>query len=440
MADVNVADLFRLDRDVARVVGRLESGAEAFAGARHAAAQSTYVALGELAPSGIDAPLREALREWVRALTQARIGAELDAAWAGAADEKSGRFDGDEPRLVSWREAWRGVAAARAPAEARRWIAAATDVASKLAAVARERAERRGEVARRMGAAGGLEHATLAAGARALLDATADVARETQRAAAKRTDGEAPEAVLVDAVARDAADGWPARLTARWLDDVVGALAKGLAVKPKLPDATLGGATFARALYTFGFAYRVACAASSGLPFAVARAPGALAEHVSAFLFASLAASAEFHRRALGLSRAAAASQSRALARTALLDARLHAARVLLGDPARFAPPDLFDELGASLFGAPLPRALAGAWPAARVDDPQRFAALLAALPLRDETVARHDVDWWRNPRAASELRARFSLPARVVAVAPAPDDLVPAAHRIARAFEEALA
>jgi hypothetical protein len=106
-----------------------------------------------------------------------------------------------------------------------------------------------------------------------------------------------------------------------------------------------------------------------------------------------------------------------------------------LSNAATFAATDAFEELAARVFGAPLPRALSGAFPSLRDDEPARFLALATALPLARDLVDRFDADWFRNPRAMPHLRALGALPAREEPIA-----LEGAAASLARAFEEALA
>jgi hypothetical protein len=144
----------------------------------------------------------------------------------------------------------------------------------------------------------------------------------------------------------------------------------------------------------------------------------------------------EWQVRVLALGRRTALRQARILARTALLDARLHAARLLLAGDAGPVPRDLFDELGHRLFGLPLDARLRGAWPAARDDEPARFVALVEARPFTDALRDRFDVDWFRNPRAWAHVRAISAVPA---AEPHDPKTLDPGVERLARAFEGAL-
>jgi hypothetical protein len=449
VSDARVDDLLSLDRDVARgwaALARWRSAVardpEAHADdepldpVRRVAGKSTWDALRALSPPAAELSLRDALLPWVGALTIARLVGEDDVAWARAAADARIPFHVEPPRLVSWRQAWRGVVTARSAAEAALWLAAAGDAGDALEPIARARAEKRVEIARRLGR----EHpwdlldvgpaATLRAAARRLLDATDDLSRAIWKGAR----GGAAE-VLHGAVGREAGEGWPARLTRRWREELFGAALAGLKVEPPPVPVALGAASFMRALYDLGFATRLA-AAPSAMPFALAREPGARAAHRLGFVFAGLAPDPEWQVRALGLGRRTALRQARVLARTALLDARLHAARLLLAGDLGPVPRDLFGELGERLFGAPLDPRLRGAWPGARDDEPSRFVALVESLPFTEALRDRFDADWFRNPRAWAHVRAVSAVPAAEPHDAKTLDAGV---DRLARAFEGAL-
>jgi hypothetical protein len=452
MVDARVQDLLSLDRDVrrgwtafARWRAAIARDPEAHAdeapleAVRHVAGRSTWLALGELEPGAAEAPLRDAMRAWVGVLTVSRVAAPEDLEYARAAAKATARFEGETPRKVSWREAWRGIAASPGAAHARLWLVAAAEGAPEVARVAAARAAKRVEAARRLGLAHPWE--LLRAGdvpalrdaARRLLDATEDLSRAVWKAVVHEEGGVA--GVLVAAVAREAGEGWPARLSPRWLEQLFAAPSGGLRVElPPLP-AALGAASFARALGAFGFAVRLALAPAA-MPFTLAYEPGARAAHRSAFVFGALGADAEWQGRALGLGRRAALRQARVLARTALLESRLAAARLLLGDDAAFAPRELLDELGPRLFGAALDPRLRGAWPGARDDEPSRFVALVESRALAADLKDRFDVDWFRNPRAWAHLRTASVEPARGPIDA---QTLASEVDALARAFEGAL-
>jgi hypothetical protein len=450
MVDAAVEDLASLDRDVGRAFGALEafresliadaSGAAAdpFEGLRHVAGKSTWEALGELSPSAADVPLRDALRRWVAAFVQARIGLDTERAWAESASALQGHFAGDVPRRVSWRDAWRGVAFSRSAAEARLWLEAAAPAAPALAAVATTRAIRRLEVARRMGGNHPWDElvpvprAALRDAASLFLRSTEDLSTASRH---ETKESEDPGAAFFSAAAREATAGWPARLTASWLREVfrdqphVGSLRLDALPRP------VGAASFGRALHQFGFAARVALTPERTL-FALAREPAFIGAHRFAFLFGALVSDPEFHVRALGLGKSAARAQARVLTRTVLFEARTRAARLLLGDEAAFAPADLYSELTVRLFGSPLDERFRGAWPPPREDEPARFVGMLQAGGLRRDLRDRFDIDWFHNPRAWDSLREQCAGGAREVVEEAA---LPTAAEAWARELEEAL-
>jgi hypothetical protein len=449
MADTGVQDLLGLDRDVARAVAALarwrstvvaapdEADDDPFEGLRRVTARSTWEKLGALTPSVADEPLRAALQRWVVALVQARLALVDDLAWGREAAAARGHFEGSPPKVVSWREAWRGLVAAKTPSEAHLWLDAAAEVGPALAPLSRQRAARRLEVARRLGLAHPWEPLVpvglgwMRASAGRFLERTDDLSHAVW---SESLGAEAGAAAIFHAlVARDAGDGWPARLTPRWLEETFGAGVRGLPLTlPPLPQA-LGAASFARALATFGHAFRLA-SAPSGMPFALTRDPAFAGAHRLAFVFGGLSAEPEFYLKALGVGRRATHAQVRILARTALFEARLGAARVLFGDDG--GARDAFDDIGARLFGAPLDARFHRAWPAARDDEPARWVALLQAPALRASLRASFDVDWFRNPRAWTHLRSEGMAPAHE-AIEEASLDA--GADTLVRSFEDAL-
>jgi hypothetical protein len=447
------SDLLSLDREVARAHAawtkwklRLAADPEAHAGEvpldrfRHVAGQSACAALGEGAAGVGDAPLRAGLRRWVYWLLQARIAQTLDVELAKATAERSAHVSVPKPHKTSWQEAWRGLLTSPTPVERSAWLEAAAERGPALASLARRREERRDEVRRRMGfdAADplfGAPSSDLVAGAEALLDRTEDLAREVLAKARRRSEmtvdpPQAADAIAI-AIARDAPEGWPARLAWPWLDETFGPFLGGLRIPALgLPDA-VGASSFARGCGTLGAALRVA-GASPSLPFALAREPEFVAMHRFACIFGALPATAPFQKRVLGNVARVADAQARVLTRTALLEARLEAARFLL---ASDRAPDRFEHLTHRLFGAPLPAALAGAWPAPCDDMRARLVGLLTAQPLATDLRERFDVDWFANPRAVIHVRAIASAPA----LEDPPSDLPAAGAALARAFETAL-
>ena len=429
MARPDPSDLLSLDRDVARADAALRKWRRAVATDpdahaeatpldpwRHVTGQSTYDALGALSPTDLQAPHRDALRRWVYTLLQARIALPVDGELAKAAAEPSARILLPKPAHVSWRQAWNTLL--RAPTEAERSAAveAVAERGPAVAALVRRRRERREEVANRLGLATAslfeAKQADLMPAAEALLAATDDLAKAQLRSARTKLELSTDPPLAVDAIAialaRDAPEGWPVRLSRAWLEGLFGAFARGLRLDVPTPPAALGAASFARACGSFGGALRLG-GGSPSLPFALARDPESPAPHRYAGVFAALPASRAFQKRALGCSARVADGQSRILLRSALLHLRLEAARLLLRGPDAQGR---FEETTHRLFGAALPGALAGAWPLAADDQGSRFIGLLTAVDLLDELTERFDDDWFANPRAVLHLRALASGPA----------------------------
>jgi hypothetical protein len=453
MGDANVDDRIALDRDVSRAATALArwrrdvavspdgDRADPLLGLRHVATKSTWEALGALSVNALDEPLRTGLRRWTGALIQARLAAEDDVTLAREENAERARFEGDPPRDVSWRDAWRGAVRGRTSSEVRRWLAAAAEAATPVADARRIRAERRREVARRLGFAHPWDavvptvtSTALVISARKVLDASEDLWRAVSREWLRGAERIDAAEVLHAAVGRDAGEGWPARLAPRWLAEIFGAHVRGLSIElPPLPEA-LGASSFMRALASFGRALREAMAPRTA-PFSVRFDPAFLGAHRHAVLFATLAFDPVFHARVLGLGQARAASQARRVARIALVDARLDAARMILGADAE-PPRELFDEMSERVLGAPLDPRLRGAWPRARDDQPARWAAVLQGPPARRAMRDSFDVDWFKNPKAWAHMVAQAAAPA----YEPIEEGLLDAGPgAVARAFEEAL-
>lgn len=403
-----------LDREVARAAAASTAARAALARGelggpsplermRRASTRQTYLELHD-SPD----PLAASLRPWVASLTLDRVlyadQLRLAAAWHASS------ITVEEPGLgrviASPRDLLRRVLA---DAEPRRRLVLADALARGAAPVAdaaRHLAERRAEAARLLAVdRDALEisidpPAALASTAAALLAETAPY-----HAPAERWDG-----ALAAALGRDAGEGWPARLSSRWLFDLFGhsPLTEGLRVDPGPLPAALGAASFARALASFGAALAEVDGPRAA-PFALARAPFDLRVHRRAALFATLAADPVFFARAFDLGRARARDQGRVVARALLASLRLDAARVLLRGllvrPERERRPVFEDETARAL-GVPFPASLAGVIPELGPADPTRFAGALLALGDRRALIEQSDEDWWRNPQAAHLLRA----------------------------------
>jgi hypothetical protein len=371
----------------------------------------------EMAPSGHpdhpDAPrpsdpLRDALREWLYALTLERV------LWADTVRcDEARRAESvqvehaDVARLeASPRELLVRALAEPVPQRARVYAEALALGAGAAADAARIYAERRAEAARRLPAMPAeveipaAPRTDLARIAEALLQRTAPLLPR---------DGRPWHAVLGDSVGRSLGEGWPARLTPRWLEDLFRGtgLTEGLRLElPELP-APIGASSFARALASFGAELAREDRPRRAL-FALARAPFDLLAARRAALFAGLTACPFFAARALGLGRGRARDQARAVANASVASIRILATRVLLRDALCLpdgARETRFEERTAEALGAPIPPALAGVVPRLAPGDAAALAGALLAARDRRSLVERFDEDWFRSPHAARALR-----------------------------------
>jgi hypothetical protein len=448
-----------LDREVALAAGALATAyargplAEApspLEAHRRVSSRATFVELAE-APG----PLAEALRAWVAALTLERVlwasTVRREAAWRAPSITLA------EPQIVAFTESPRDLLVRTlrepSPVRGRVFADALARGAGAVHDAARILAERRVEAARLLGAdrqalevpvdvvlpadrpgavrdvlpadrpgavrdvlpadrPGAVRDVLPADRPGAVRDPGAALAAIAERLLAETAPlrGRAPSwsAALSRSVARDAGEGWPARLNERWLFDLFreGPLTEGL--RPaiaKLP-APIGASSFARALGAFGAA--LAEADGPRTFFSIARAPFDLRRPRRAALFAGLAADPVFARQVLGLGRGRARDQARDVARATLISLRLDAARVLcrgvlsLPEGERVAR---FEEHTATALGAPIPPALSGVVPRLGPDDPSRFAGALLAANDRRALIQRFDEDWFRSPHAGNAIR-----------------------------------
>jgi hypothetical protein len=445
-------DLSALDRDVARVAPAVErhrallgsgdvDGARAldpFRDHRYVAGQTTWRALRDLAPAPADAPLRDALSRWVYEGLQARLDKDLAEDDAAAVHAVDARLRPKEENVAkTFAEAWRRVLDAPDGARGAIALARAGDLALPVAAARKERRSRRFEIARRLDLAHpealvAPDAAALVEKARDLLDRTELLAKELLRAEQRRAEGPWTAAHAIHlALAKDAREGWPAKLGARWFDDVFGAIAPRGAPLRSVP-APLGGASFLRAAEAWGASLRAVGTARS-LPFALARDPYPRACHRFGGLMAVALADPVLQKRCLSLPARLAAAQGRSLRAALFFELRARAARLVLAWP-ELSDRALFEEITTRLFGAPLPAALAGVWPAPRVDEAARMLALLDVPAFARSLVDRFDEDWFRNPKAGAHLAGLACAP--LWDGDPPPADAV---QVIARIFEETL-
>ena len=478
MADAAI-DLPSLDRDVRRAAQRLEQlrqwlalgttearekarSFDPFDGVRHAAVKGTYEALGTQTPSLLDVPLRDGLRRWVHELLQARVGGDLVLTDADEENELDPRLSasqlaelkaqelarvavgpGEPPSSKdttshvahTYRAAFRAIVSSPSAGLAAAALTRAGELSLRVAAVRKERRERRFEAARRLG----LAHPSALASsldvralAIELLDATEPLSVALLKRARKDADGpwRASSAIQL-ALGHGAQQGWPAHLGQRWLDEAFVAIApRGVEIGP-LPEP-LGSATFLRAATTWGFALRTSGTPRS-LPFALARDPYPVPAHRFGYAIASVVAEPAFQRRALDLPARTATAQARVLRTTMFLHARTAAARVVLSADETSSA-STFEEMTSRVFGAPLPASMRDAWPDPRPGEPAQLLGLLSTQAFLRDLVHRYDEDWFRNPKAGKHLTSLACGPAF---------DLEPlsrtAGPDLARAFEEAI-
>jgi hypothetical protein len=413
---------------------------------RSVSGKSAFDALGARVVLAHDEALVAGLRRWVGALTVLRVTEDERVDEAEAEADSSALVHREQVEKTSFREAWKGLVRSQSVSEGSAWLSALAARGEAVADVRRARAVREEEAVRRLGSetrseiVSGVAPSALDDAARTFLTETRDLAvavrRESERKAGAESRMGTFAAAVVEATGRAAPEGWPARLTMRTLVATLGTsedLGRGLRIDPALPEA-VGAASFARALESFGLAYRRAAAVASSLPFAIAVDPYFVDAHRFGFAFGALPTMAVYHRRGLGLGVVKAAEQARTLAKCALLRARSVAATSLLARDAARPDRRRFQELMHDVYGEEVPQALSGAFPRDLGDAHERLQALLTTLAFTTELRDRFEEDWFRNPHAWRSLRARASGPAR------GPDEEPKAAPiPLARAFEEAL-
>jgi hypothetical protein len=272
---------------------------------------------------------------------------------------------------------------------------------------------------------------SLAEHARALLRATADPYAEL---------GVRSFGTLLDVALGASVPGeWPARPNVRALAELVreGGIFENL--KPEGFDATrvYGASSILRGLARLGRAIHDAGAAAKR-PFVLAHEPGGLRQRTFGALFALMPTKWPFAERRLGVGRSRARDYRRSLGRVVLLATREAALRALLGAESRSArglTRDRFSELFFEALGFEPAPGLTGAIFAGDRDGVALSGLLLAATKERALTEM-HDEDWFRNPRAARELRAELETSPPYAADAEA---LAAGAHALARLVLEPL-
>lgn len=216
--------------------------------------------------------------------------------------------------------------------------------------------------------------------------------------------------VLGYGLARDAGEGWPARLSLRWFTELFAGtgLLDGLSLPAIDPPKLLGAVSFVRALALFGRVYAETDVSRSA-PFVFIRSPYDLRVARRAALFGSLPIDPVFGARALNLGRARAMDQARLITRSLIVTLRLDALRVLLRGQELLslrARQERFEEFSARALGVSLPSDLEFVVPNLSPSDPTRLLGTLLAVADRRSLIERFDEDWFRSPHAAEAIRA----------------------------------
>ena len=225
-----------------------------------------------------------------------------------------------------------------------------------------------------------------------------------------------PAELVTHALAENAQEGWPARLSPRTTLELLGdpQWQHGLRLRPFLPPKALGAGSFLLALAQAGRAISDAASALRS-PFVLATDVFDLRRDSVGALLGLLPLSPAFASRQLAVGPSRVRDQQRTLAHAALVELRVAAFRVLLRALFLRGSKSLaseLPELSHRALGFELPAEVAGVFIRVRPRDSQRFAGALLASARHEQLVQQHDEDWFRNPRAIAELRAELNEPA----------------------------
>jgi hypothetical protein len=377
-------------------------------------------------------PLSTPLRRWVYRLAEQRIDR---ACLAGLGRQRRHvRYALDAPQHGRFCIAEMLSRALHEPPRRDSWLQALLDHAHATGELVALLWERRREIAQRMGLAHPDAIESPCAG-------LVEVATGWLTSSAELLDESRPQelaALVTSALGSEASEGWPAQLSPSSLLRLLHnpALFRGLRLDPGPLPAAVGAASFLRALARVGAAW-VDAAAPSSQPFAVAHDPYGLQRRSHGALFGLLPLNRAFAKRRLGLGTARATDHLRVVSRIVVLESRAAALRVLLRGCAlqgRVALAEAFEEQVEQVLGVHLPRHCAGVLWQLHADDAQRFAGLLLGAARSDRLREEHDEDWFRNPRAAEQLRAEA---ARSPECEVETSELVAAAGSLSRALGE---
>ena len=352
-------------------------------------------------------PLFNGLREWIGALTIARVTYEDEVRLASAWSRPDHRSPIDESPM-SLRDL-RAIVLAKAHDDGQREVLFRTLLGGggEAASAARRLGERSLEAIRLLGDA-----------PKTGSSAVADIAKRVVERIGKRTDvgiTSSPLELVERASGRDAGEGWPARLNHHFVTAVFAGdfLWRGVAMGQVDFPPPISSASFALALARVGEEIALANLPTSQ-PFAMARSPRSLLAGARGMLFGALPAEPAFSRRVLGLGHGAARDQARKLGRMLLANLLMEALRAhcstLIADPPSRAASS-YEEFTELAFGGPWPHEARQVLPCPRPEDSGRIRALLQAATDRADLRDRFDEDWFQNPQAQEHLRHQHETP-----------------------------
>ncbi len=420
-------DLFALDRRVREVAREVEVATRAVreGGDEHPFHRVSRRELAMLAPaihlrgrvvSKVDEPLRAGILRWMNAFLLARVshGRRMHLA-------QCRRSAGDG--AMSFEDAWKAYILA--PSDAQRMavravvhhgghgVRVAIDSLDELVAEAGRRASEGATTGARQARALGQGEARNVAGegagaARVLAFSEASTGEaygrfRYARDGVSKRDGNL--AFFDGLLARDAREGWPSRHLHVWLSETYSEFVRSYAPRALAVPTLVGAMSFLRLAGTFGAAVADVMVPSA-TPFAMAHEPLGLRRRVAFVTFALGVATAPFQRRALGLSGYELDDQLRALRRSCMQYARIHAARserLRLGLPsASREARDLAEAFFAGVLSAEVAAQLAAP------GDGFEFEVLLQGAQLAADAREALDDDWFRNPRAPDWFAERL--------------------------------
>lgn len=460
MAQPMDASPFELDRAVARATASLVrweyDATEAappgppLASHRRASTRSTFECVDALPPAE---PLREALLRWVHRLTSERVNGSARARCIGLRHEplQLNEYKG----LLSRRELLRGALAKEALREA--WLQTFLDQARPVFEQEAVLNQRRHETARLLGLAQPEEITSplrmqsepnrllLGGKPRSNPSDAPTGTSESQRGDSKGSEPQEWVATLHHIAARAAKALAPhaRRLCAGrrtdWLAAALGTadtnypltlpkrlgprvllsyfretqLFRGLDLPNTRLAANLGPASLVRNLEGLGHAWHDALRPTNQ-PFCLAVDPYGLERQKDGALLASLTLCGPFLQDQLGVARHRRGEAQRLLASVWVLEVVARCLKVLLSEVAqrnRQEYAGAFEALSAEYLGVPLPPYSAGALLPLKPNDGQALLGLALAFGQRAYLTEAHDEDWYRNPRAAEQLREEQARP-----------------------------